>query len=1339
MDSSNTSNAPSQAGSDHLVHIHGFSPDVSGLIWFSEPERLVYAAGCRIILLAGSTQSYISQKHPITALCGVDHSFQNSAFPLTSEPLLGVATYTGTNAELKVMSLTSKRRFGPFRYKSKLSHVCFSNNGALIVGIASNRDHTIIMWDLRKPKIKPLEYASYASPVLGCISPVHPKPRFISFGVAHIKFWQLDTAVGGKPCLEGRRGTFGTIRDGPLGGGHTGGPKTVTTVCDMGKEKVAVGGSEGQVYIFEKTHAKRMVRLPQSTSPIVWIHNAWLGLNVCSADGRLSHIEDKTKCIISSLQKNIDPNFQSTVLRGVNTARCAVFMTKSHLLRVDDDKKKGIHVLAEQPRGEILSMASHPKVGLLVGAVDGTVMFYKPNQPAKKMRAASAATTVAISHSLESPWIAIGCDNGTLEILASSDYHYVYRRLVSQKGAAIVCSAFGNALRSDWLAVGDKEGVVTVFRFKDLDGDSYHSGAEVVVKCAQLRGHTSSLHSMQFEKRVNSPILLTLGVDGRFVAYDVQSSHRVPIENDVRVSPWNFPSGSPVEHLPKFLRANELKHGFVGVREKDEASGRSFPSLEWCPTQYSLSPSTNRGRSSGYIPLQTLDIFPKVGPLCGLGDESLALASGTCVSIYSTANQDQEDFSVDERIRNLGKLDHWDAGFVNEKEQQRQQQQQQSSMMDGKQHQSPSPRPYESIEDDEGFNSGSFDEKPRNDGGGRSGLGSKGGESRHTNENDTCEDDSWLPKGTWEMDKEEPAWAPKTAWGEEEGNGKGASSIDEKPSSNEKRSRVSFARENREEDNSNKNSSKIPTNCNNLWGEADEPEVVNARIGNIMDEVQAQAGGGKPNRSRTPGPRIPLAPKATNQTPNGGLKAAGTPTPAWEHARTGMKPRVDVSEEIPPDQCEEDKEDIMHREEDKTWSMPEEARIKGKENKKFKGKKGNDAEWSEPPVWRHREFVDADDAAAECETKEDPAYGTFDNIQNHSLLKDEAAGLDAVECQKTGFHEKELTNAGFNQTWGPMARRNSDYDGTHWTTTMHQSIPLLKDPSQMRPAGKVAYHLGHPLPTSCSSILSNAPSPPPPPSQHQQHQQFSATMPTMRSFSCTNKNKNNNSFLHKTETHDHAKKLMMSLNPRSEENSVRCLIGPDRGWGDIRDASGLRETLSRRREKSEQVSVKIGARVRSGSFPSRSQLNSIQDTLDMKESVIKRQQYDAVHELLSQHSRDDAVHRNKKQTVRTGTFKGPFRYKVDQGENQWCIDVELPNGTLTKALRNQHRHVLIFEGEVAHNWKRYPPQVCKETFEIAVPGEFDHMSENMRVVKRFGEGRCAVTVPRHAKKQGVGE
>jgi len=320
-----------------------------------------------------------------------------------------------------------------------------------------------------------------------------------------------------------------------------------------------------------------------------------------------------------------------------------------------------------------------------------------------------------------------------------------------------------------------------------------------------------------------------------------------------------------------------------------------------------------------------------------------------------------------------------------------------------------------------------------------------------------------------------------------------------------------------------------------------------------------------------------------------------------------------------------------------------------------------------------------------------------------------------------------------------MGQRSGEYQNgsSHWTTqSVHQSVPMMpKDPSEMRPAGKHAYHLGRSLPTSCSSILSNAPSP------------ASAASPSPYAPKRTNQD---------SSVHDQENASRMPLRQGEErgpahqsvaaflgynkiyltreqedKNSVRGLIGPDRGWGDTRDATGLRESLHRRRQKSEEVSVKIGARVCGGSYPSRSQLNTIQDTIERKESVIKRQQYDAVQDLLSQDHRGELYRSN---SARAGARKGPFRYTVDKNENQWTIDVELPHGTLSKALRNQHRHCLIFEGQVSQNCKRNPPQVNQETLEIAVPAEFDHMSENLQVIKKFSEGRCSVHVPRRKQE-----
>eukprot|EP00397_Hematodinium_sp_SG-2012_P003633 GEMP01003641.1.p1 GENE.GEMP01003641.1~~GEMP01003641.1.p1 ORF type:complete len:1016 (-),score=244.74 GEMP01003641.1:1378-4401(-) len=600
---------------DHLRHIHGFSPEVSGLLWFPEPPRLAYAAGCRVVLLdEAGNQSYIRQEHQITAICGVEHSFQNSAFPLKSEPLIGVATFNGSTAEIRALSLTSKRTFGPFRFNSRITQICFSHDGSFLVSTASNRDHTIAIWNLRhKVSQKPLERASYAAPVYGLMSPRHRCPRFVSYGVAHIKFWHLENR--GKSQLEGRRGTFGT---------H-GGPKIVTAVAYMGPDKLAVGGNAGQVYIFEKTAAVKSFSLTFPRS-VCWLHSSPLGISVATADGKLTLLGEHSKLLFTLPNNHIDSKFFSPVLRGVKLGtRSVVLMTASHLIRVDDTEH--ITTLCQQPSKDITCIATHPALGIAVGSSDGTVLCYKHNadgSPYKALKCADPVTTVALS-SGETPWLAIGCENSTLEILSASNWHYVYRRRLSATTSALTCSAFHVCSSGEYLAVGDADGVVTILCFKRRDGAARgpaHSGSEAVVKHAQLRGHTSSVVRLAFAhtRHDNScSTLLSLGSSGRFVAFCAKTATRLPTWNDCAdISPWVFPSGPKVAHLPPLTWAHEIRAdgSFVGARA--------------APHTHSVQLfAGDKSRGSA------LDVFPKVTTVALIGAHSLAVCAGSSVSIVS--------------------------------------------------------------------------------------------------------------------------------------------------------------------------------------------------------------------------------------------------------------------------------------------------------------------------------------------------------------------------------------------------------------------------------------------------------------------------------------------------------------------------------------------------------------------------------------------------------------------------------------------------------------------------------------------------------------------------------
>jgi len=485
--------------------------------------------------------------------------------------------------------------------------------------VAADRDHTLALWatakdgwyNFRKREKAPLAVVSaYKS---GGVHGVAAAPgggadrttQFVTYGAAHVKFWQSDRF---SPAVEGRRGCFGS---------H-GAPRVVVSVAFMARDRLVVGGSDGEVFFFEGPTAVRRVQ-PHSLPVAVLLPLADAVLAVCSngtcslvrSEGshQVASRERPVEIDIASLPGMPDSRLQTPILGGATWRRSSVLLaSRTYLLCLDVGG--GLHqpsscsVVLMQPSKPLATACAHPtEPRIFTGALDGGVRCYRSDThrplPERSFRAPCGVTCLAVSGCAPgagaSAWLAVGCEDSTLSIMGEASFRYVLRRCLSTSKAKLTCARFSacdaSGVHPLWLAVGSADGCIHTFRFKQpFCESSAHSGAEAVEKVATLRGHEASVVDISFADTLPCCYLLSVDASGQSLAWDVPMSRRQPsvgVVRDAPFSPWTAPVGWPVLGCWEAKRSGEAMplryfcevpgRGLIAASDVDTPSIELFP------------------------------------------------------------------------------------------------------------------------------------------------------------------------------------------------------------------------------------------------------------------------------------------------------------------------------------------------------------------------------------------------------------------------------------------------------------------------------------------------------------------------------------------------------------------------------------------------------------------------------------------------------------------------------------------------------------------------------------------------------------------------------------------
>merc|ERR1719215_2219161 len=541
----------------------------------------------------------------------------------------------------------------------------FIQGGMMLASIAADRDHTLALWatgkegwfNYRKREQAPLVTCSAykGGGVHGFVSapggPDKP-PKFVTYGAAHVKFWQSDRV---SPTLDGRRGAFC----------GQGAPRIVVAAAYTSREKLVVGGSDGEIFFFEGNRAVRRVQ-PQLVPAALFLPLPDAVLTVYSngifcllqTNDSEKQSPKAVEIDVSSLPGAPDPRLQSQFVGGATWKRSNMLLaSRTFLLNIDLSgglhQPKSCSVVLMQPSKPIAAACAHPsEPRIFTGALDGGVRCYRSDTqrplPERSLQASAGVTCLAISGGAPprgcSAWLAVGCEDASLSILGEAPYRYVLRRCLSPSRSRLTCAAFSSCDPSEkhplWLAVGAEDGCIHTFRFKrPFCESSVHSGSEVVEKFAVLRGHSASVVDISFADTTPCTYLLSVDASGQSLVFDVPLSRRMQsstgIVDDDDFSPWTAPLGRPVSGCwtPE---QQQGPGGALPMRRFREVPGRQVvvasdaasPSLEVFPFPCPMPPTEQPPRLVG-------PAVPVTSVLHSLYSDCVCATSDTVTFVWS--------------------------------------------------------------------------------------------------------------------------------------------------------------------------------------------------------------------------------------------------------------------------------------------------------------------------------------------------------------------------------------------------------------------------------------------------------------------------------------------------------------------------------------------------------------------------------------------------------------------------------------------------------------------------------------------------------------------------------
>mmetsp|Transcript_48035 Transcript_48035/g.88452 ORF Transcript_48035/g.88452 Transcript_48035/m.88452 type:complete len:969 (-) Transcript_48035:78-2984(-) len=553
-----------------LEHVHGFHAAAKPPAVFLSEVDIAVAAGTLVVVVSvdGSEQRFIyGHTDAVTTLA----YSQQQTCGASGQLLESGARF----APVHIWNPLTLQTYGTILFhQADIEAVGFVQHGEVLVTIAADRDHTLALWAIvrdgavrvrRREKAPlavcsayksgnvhgiaaaPSETVDYRSLVAGTHR-ASALMQFVTFGTAHVKFWQSGRL---KPSLSSRRGAFGS----------QGTPKAVVTVAWTSKDQLVAGCSDGEIFVFEGTVATR--RLQRLRLCVVLLHSVNDLIYAVYSNGTLSAVSTEGKVAevdISNARGAPDPRTSSPYVAGASFRSAILLTSRTHMLHCalapgSPRIKECTTLLAQSARPLTDVCAHHIEPRIYTGSLDACIRCYRSDThqpvPERSFRLAAGVTCMAMSGSAQgtSAWLAVGCEDSTLCVLGEEKLRYVFRRCLSASHCKLTCAQFSPCDASGthplWLAVGTEEGAIHTFRFKDAVCMHYsHTGPEIVAKAAILSGHSAGIFNLSFAQTLPCVYLHSLDVTGQALVFDVPMGRRIPSMDPTReISTWTSPVG----------------------------------------------------------------------------------------------------------------------------------------------------------------------------------------------------------------------------------------------------------------------------------------------------------------------------------------------------------------------------------------------------------------------------------------------------------------------------------------------------------------------------------------------------------------------------------------------------------------------------------------------------------------------------------------------------------------------------------------------------------------------------------------------------------------------------
>mmetsp|Transcript_43564 Transcript_43564/g.100343 ORF Transcript_43564/g.100343 Transcript_43564/m.100343 type:complete len:975 (-) Transcript_43564:88-3012(-) len=553
-----------------LEHVHGFHAAAKPPAVFLSEVDVAVAAGTLVVVVSveGSDQRFIYGHTDAVTTLAYSHQQTCGA---SGQLLESGARF----APVHIWNPLTLETYGTILFhQADIEAVGFVQHGEVLVTIAADRDHTLALWAIvrdgavrvRRREKAPLAVCSaYKSGNVHGISAAPSETvdyrslvagthragalmQFVTFGTAHVKFWQSGRL---KPSLSSRRGAFGS----------QGTPKAVVTVAWTSKDQLVAGCSDGEIFVFEGTVAARRLQklrlcvvLLHTMSDLICAVYSNGTLSALGADGKAAEVD------ISSASGAPDARISSPYVAGSSFRSAILLVSRTHMLHcvlgAGSPRIQACKTLMAQSARPLTDVcAHHIEPRIYSGSLDACIRCYRSDThqpvPERSFRLAAGVTCMALSGSAQgtSAWLAVGCEDSTLCILGEEKLRYVFRRCLSASHCKITCAQFSLCDASGthplWLAVGTEEGAIHTFRFKDAVCTHYsHTGPEIVAKASVLSGHSAGIFNLSFAQTLPCVYLHSMDVSGQALVFDVPMGRRIPSMDPVReLSPWTSPIG----------------------------------------------------------------------------------------------------------------------------------------------------------------------------------------------------------------------------------------------------------------------------------------------------------------------------------------------------------------------------------------------------------------------------------------------------------------------------------------------------------------------------------------------------------------------------------------------------------------------------------------------------------------------------------------------------------------------------------------------------------------------------------------------------------------------------